>query len=152
MCVSKHFATMYLGEQIVFGMSKRLYRSTTDRMIAGVCGGLGEYFDMDPVIWRIIFLVGLFADGASVVIYIIMAIVVPETGASTQASKEDAKKDTTPVVPESERNWMIGLVLLALGVVLLLKNLLPAFSMHLLWPILLIAAGLGVLLNGFKTK
>ena len=59
-------------------MSKRLYRSTTTRMIAGVCGGLGEYFDIDPTIVRIVFIIGALAGGPGVLLYIILALVVPE--------------------------------------------------------------------------
>lgn len=133
-------------------MHKRLYRSTKDRMVAGVCGGLGEFFDMDPVIWRILFLAGLFAGGAAAVIYIIMAVIVPEEGGATNEAVDAAAAKVKDVVRQTDRNWLIGLVLLALGVVFLLENILPAFSLHLVWPIILIAAGLGVLLNGFDSK
>lgn len=57
---------------------KKLYRSRNNRMIAGVCAGLAEYFNVDPTIIRLIFvLVGL-AGGPGLILYIIMAIVVPE--------------------------------------------------------------------------
>jgi phage shock protein PspC (stress-responsive transcriptional regulator) len=60
-------------------MSKRLYRSTTDRKIAGVCGGLAEYFDIDPVIVRIIAFILLLPGGLpGLVPYVILWIVVPE--------------------------------------------------------------------------
>jgi len=58
-------------------MSKRLYRSNKDRMLGGVCGGLGEYFDVDPTIVRLIAVV--FAlTGAGVLAYIIAWIIIPE--------------------------------------------------------------------------
>jgi Putative stress-responsive transcriptional regulator len=56
---------------------KRLYRSTIDRKIAGVCGGVGEYFGIDPVIVRVIFAVLLFT-GLGVIAYLIMWILVPK--------------------------------------------------------------------------
>lgn len=56
----------------------KLKRSRTDRMIAGVCGGLGDYFDIDPTIVRLVFVVMAFIDGIGLLIYIVMAIVVPE--------------------------------------------------------------------------
>ncbi len=60
-------------------MKKRLYRSRTDKMIAGVCGGLAEYFDTDPVIIRLIFIfLLLFGIGPIIIAYIIMWIVVPQ--------------------------------------------------------------------------
>jgi phage shock protein PspC (stress-responsive transcriptional regulator) len=62
---------------------KRLYRSRTDRKIAGVCGGLGKYFNMDPVIFRIIWVALALGLGAGVIAYLIFWLVVPEdpTGA-----------------------------------------------------------------------
>lgn len=61
------------------GMTKRLYRSRTDRKIAGVCGGLGEYFKVDPVIFRILGVILLLPGGfPGLLPYIILWIVVPE--------------------------------------------------------------------------
>ena len=57
-------------------MAKQLYRSTTDKMIAGVCGGLAEYFAIDPVIVRIVAVVLLFG-GPGFLAYVILWIVVP---------------------------------------------------------------------------
>jgi phage shock protein C len=60
-------------------MGKRLYRSRTDRMIAGVCGGIAEYFDIDPTIVRIVAVILLFPGGLPGFLpYIIFWIVVPE--------------------------------------------------------------------------
>lgn len=64
-------------------MTKRLYRSTADRKIAGVCGGLAEYFNVDPVIIRIIAVILLLPGGLpGFVPYVIMWIIVPEKPAS----------------------------------------------------------------------
>jgi phage shock protein PspC (stress-responsive transcriptional regulator) len=66
-------------------MAKRLYRSRTDRILAGVCGGLAKYFNIDPVLVRILTVViGLVIPGSTIIAYIIMAIIVPleESGAS----------------------------------------------------------------------
>lgn len=59
---------------------KRLLRSRTDRQIAGVCGGLGEYFNIDPTIVRLLFVIGTFlsAGGGGIILYIILAVVIPE--------------------------------------------------------------------------
>ena len=58
-------------------MEKRLYRSQSDRMIAGVCGGLAEYFDIDPTIVRVVAVLSVFVSGLGILAYIILAIVVP---------------------------------------------------------------------------
>ncbi len=59
-------------------MERRLTRSRTDKMIAGVCGGLGEYLDVDPTLIRLMFVLAVLAGfGSGIVIYIIMALVMP---------------------------------------------------------------------------
>jgi phage shock protein C len=57
---------------------KRLYRSRDNRMISGVCAGLAEYVDVDPTIVRLLFVLGLFAGGATFWAYLVMMLVVPE--------------------------------------------------------------------------
>ena len=57
----------------------RLYRSMDDRMIAGVCGGIAEYFDVDPTLIRLLFVFGFFVTGSGLFwAYVIMMIIVPE--------------------------------------------------------------------------
>ncbi len=63
-------------------MAKKLYRSKEGRKIAGVCAGLGDYFDIDPTIIRLIWLAMLFAVGSGVLAYIIAWIIVPEKAAA----------------------------------------------------------------------
>lgn len=58
---------------------KRLYRSRNDRMISGLCAGLGQYLGMDPTVIRLIFvLTGIFLFPAPILVYLIMMLVVPE--------------------------------------------------------------------------
>jgi phage shock protein PspC (stress-responsive transcriptional regulator) len=64
-------------------MDKRLYRSKTERKIAGVCGGLGEYFNVDPVLIRLILVLLIFAYGFGALAYIIAWIIVPEKPSET---------------------------------------------------------------------
>ena len=58
-------------------MGKRLYRSRSDRMIFGICGGLGKYFDVDPTIVRVIAAVSLLLGLTGVLVYLILAVVIP---------------------------------------------------------------------------
>lgn len=57
---------------------KRLYRSKIDRQIGGVCGGLAEYFNIDPTLVRVLFAVGLLLASATFWVYLVLWIVVPE--------------------------------------------------------------------------
>ena len=57
---------------------KKLYLSTTDRKIGGVCGGMGEYFGKDPTLFRILFVfVTLLSLGLGVIAYILMWLIIP---------------------------------------------------------------------------
>ncbi len=56
---------------------RKLYRSRSESMIAGVCGGLAKYFSMDPTIMRLIFVLLFFLGGNGLLIYLILWIVVP---------------------------------------------------------------------------
>jgi phage shock protein PspC (stress-responsive transcriptional regulator) len=70
---------------------KRLYRDPDNRVLGGVCGGIGQYFKIDPLIIRIIFLVIFFGFGIGLLIYIILWIIVPE--ARTTAQKLEMRGD-----------------------------------------------------------
>ncbi len=57
---------------------KKLYRSKSNRFIAGVCGGLGDYFNVDPTWIRILFVLFLLAAGSTLLVYLVMWLLVPE--------------------------------------------------------------------------
>jgi len=65
---------------------KRVYRSRMGRMVGGVCGGLGDYFEIDPTMIRLLFVLATLAGGPGVVAYLILLVVVPlEPAAATPA-------------------------------------------------------------------
>ncbi|NIO45128.1 MAG: PspC domain-containing protein [Candidatus Aenigmarchaeota archaeon] len=55
----------------------RLYRSGKEKILGGVCGGIGEYLDVDPVIIRLLWIIGSFAWGFGILAYIIAWIIIP---------------------------------------------------------------------------
>ncbi len=59
-------------------MSSKLYRSKDEKIIAGVCGGIAEYFNVDPVMVRILFIIAIFGLGISLWVYPLLWIVIPE--------------------------------------------------------------------------
>jgi phage shock protein PspC (stress-responsive transcriptional regulator) len=96
---------------------KKLYRSQDERMIAGVCGGLGEFLGIDPTIIRLIFVVATIWGGAGAIVYLIMLLVVPdetlgpsETPAASildkavdsVSNKDKVKEPTDETEPEGE--------------------------------------------------
>ncbi|TFG89998.1 MAG: PspC domain-containing protein, partial [Candidatus Atribacteria bacterium] len=75
--------------------SKKLYRDPENSVIAGVCGGLSAYFNMDPVIFRLLFVIFFFAGGASILVYVILWIVLPK--AETAAQKLEMRGEKVNV-------------------------------------------------------
>lgn len=57
---------------------KKIYRSRNDRVIFGVCGGLGEYFKIDATIFRIIFLLLFICGATGLILYLLLAIIIPK--------------------------------------------------------------------------
>lgn len=147
-------------------MSRRLERSSTDRVIAGVCGGIAEYLAVDATLVRVFFVVATVLTAfLFLLVYIALLLLMPLPGqrapidglipgATSAAASPDATGDASAPRPPAyvnggeadRRRSAIGYVLVALGLVFLLGNL-GAFRFiqwQLAWPIVLIA--LGVLL------
>jgi phage shock protein C len=119
-------------------MNERLYRSRSDRMIAGVAGGLAQSMRLDPSIVRIIWAILVPATGGlALIVYIVMAIVVPEEPAGAEHAPPRPVTGTSFAVP-------VGAALVVLGAYLLLRQYIPQLDFDRIWPVLLI--GLGVLL------
>ena len=57
---------------------KKLYKSNTQKMVSGVCGGIAEYFDVDPTIVRILFVIFGFGGGGGILLYLLAAIIMPD--------------------------------------------------------------------------
>jgi phage shock protein PspC (stress-responsive transcriptional regulator) len=121
-------------ETLENGAAKRLERSRSDRMIAGVCGGLARYFDIHPAFYRVGFVVLTLLGGAGIFIYAAAAVVMPDEG------QEDSIA-TAALRNRRERPWpLIGLALVAVALASLL-------SRATLWPtgdawfLLLLAGG-----------
>lgn len=144
-------------------MNGRLFRSETDKMIGGVCGGLGRHLDIDPVLVRLFFVLLAFANGIGLLLYIGLWIVMPSetTVARDDAGREVAVRDEAGeperravlAEPRTGRNpqsaTIIGGALILVGVMVLFNNLgffwLRWLNFDLLWPLLLVAAGFALI-------
>lgn len=73
-CPLTHIIWYYMK---AMSTQKRLFRSRSNRIIAGICGGLGEYFNIDPTIVRVIFVVVSLLPGPSIVFYLLAWIIIP---------------------------------------------------------------------------
>jgi phage shock protein C len=135
---------------------KKLYRSKTDKIIAGVCGGMGKYFNTDPLVFRLIFIALTFAGGSGILLYIIFAIIVPEEPDNQHKTekindeeqiKENAKsaaKDFKNAARKYGSNReILGIIIIIIGLLLLLNVFLPiVFRWDIIWPVLIILLGI----------
>ncbi len=71
---------------------KKLYRAEDDRKVAGVCGGIAQYFDIDSTIIRLAFLFMVLAWGSGILAYLVAALVVPNESQVEMVIKKDSKK------------------------------------------------------------
>lgn len=86
---------------------KRLYRSTQDRMFAGVCGGIADYLEVDPTLVRLVFVALSLMGGPGLIIYIAMMLIVPEAPRQTWTEKakhvppeDNIVRSSIPVPPD----------------------------------------------------
>ncbi|MBE0650204.1 MAG: PspC domain-containing protein [Bacteroidales bacterium] len=160
------------------GNSKKLYRSRRDKVIGGVAGGLANYFEIDVVIVRLLFVLVFFLGGGGLLAYIIMWIVIPaepyftpytEATPGPQQNPGDAQQSNTegsnPANPnadtsepvssdrKSNTSLLAGIILIVLGFVFLANHLVPWFHLSNFWPALLIIGGIFIIEpNLFNSK
>jgi len=133
---------------------KKLYRSRKERVIGGVCGGIGVYFGIDPTLTRIIWVAALFMAGTGLMAYIVAWLIIPEEPAREETSVTNQSRvgyhKTFPVKLE----LIIGIFILALGIFLLLPNLgfFSEYTWRFFWPALIILSGVILMLLAVSKK
>ncbi|HSK57848.1 MAG TPA: PspC domain-containing protein [Actinomycetospora sp.] len=119
----------------------RLVRSRRDRIVGGVCGGVGRYLGVDPVLVRVVVVALVLSVGVGVLAYVIAWIVIPEAG-----------EDEPPVSPAPTDRHRVAVVagagLVALGVLLLVRAAVPWFDGAVFWPLVVIGVGVLVVVSG----
>lgn len=127
--------------QIATGADKRLYRSGRDRVLAGVAGGLGEYFDIDPVWFRIGFVVLALGGGSGVLIYLLMWLVIPRAPEGYVAPDAPRAGLTGAAV--------VGVVFVIVGTIALVNTISPWMGQYV-WPVVFLLGGLALVLGGLN--
>jgi phage shock protein C len=139
--------------------SLKLFRSRTDRVIAGVCGGLGKYFDVEPVVVRLIFLFLLFfSNGLGFFLYLALVLLIPKEPERPEASSQPEQESAgTPPVPvpgsvlkrKLAQHNIFAIVVIIIGFIFLLHQIFPQswIKWQLFWPALLILFGVYMLLR-----
>ncbi|MFH1639923.1 MAG: PspC domain-containing protein [Chloroflexota bacterium] len=163
-------------------MEKRLFRSRTDQMIWGVCGGLARYFDIDPTIVRLIFVLSIFIGGAGIWVYLILTLIVPQERSEARTpeetirenisdiretasrlghelrsspSNEDATaKETTRQHLRHRRQAAFGILLVILGIIFLMAslNIFWWFRWSYLWPAVLVVIGILIIAGAARRR
>jgi phage shock protein PspC (stress-responsive transcriptional regulator) len=114
---------------------KELHRSREDRMIAGVCGGLGRYFDLNPVFFRVGFVVLALLGGSGILVYGAAALVIPDEGRRDSIAVEALRN-------RRARPWpLVGLGLVAIASIVLLSHASLWPESDFLWIVVLIVGG-----------
>jgi len=135
-------------------VDNKLYRSRSQRMLAGVCGGIAEYFNIDVTLIRLIWaLVSIPSFGTGIIIYIIGAIIIPERPYGQEYNVEFI--DVTQPVDKSKIMVIVGIILVIIGIVALLSGLFPYLWRMLrnaIWPVIIIAIGIALIYSSWKNK
>lgn len=117
-------------------------RSRSERLVAGVCGGVGRYLGVDPVLLRIAFIILALANGLGVIAYVVAWVAIPEERPDQPAGPAaEPRRETGRLV--------LGGSLVVLGLVLLLDRLAPDLD-ELFWPVAVVAVGVAVMLVGLR--
>jgi phage shock protein C len=119
---------------------RRVRRSRQDRVIGGVCGGLGRYLQIDPVLLRIAAVALALSGGLGVLAYIIAWIVIPE----------ETGTEPDRVVGTQDRHGLalvVGAALVGLGGLLLIQQFVPWFGATFFWPVVVVVIGILVLIS-----
>ncbi|MBD3275768.1 MAG: PspC domain-containing protein, partial [Candidatus Marinimicrobia bacterium] len=99
---------------------KRLYKSRKDRVIAGVCGGVGEYFEIDPVLIRIIWALLAILGGSGIIAYIIGMIIIPERPKEDIPDDFEVEEERKNNRKTSQTVW--GIILIGIGLIVLFQQ------------------------------
>ena len=144
--------------------NKKIYRKTDDCIIAGVSGGLADYFEIDETLIRIIFVLLTLGGGSGILIYLILWLVIPKEGKENnkvnweenvkEFTKDVSKKAKTvakeikkeikveKINPEKKQGSFLGLLLILWGVILLINKMAPMLiEWDYVWPAMLLVLG-----------
>ncbi|CAH2214415.1 PspC domain-containing protein [Tepidibacter aestuarii] len=131
-------------------MNKKVYRSLDDRVLAGVCGGLAKYFDIDSTIVRVLWILGFFAGGLGIFAYIICAVIIPqESFCEYNMNKQKYDEGISRYDKERSRKnkVLLGIILILLGLFSLIDEYLYWVRIEKLWPIIFIVIGICIIVK-----
>lgn len=150
----------------------RLYRSYKNSVIGGVCGGIGEYLNTDPILFRILFVVAFLVGGSGFLVYVVLWIVIPQKEIPNISGMESFEESSDPNNMEEENinieiekdnmeeqkkqtkndgNLWGGLILITLGAIFLIDRFVPRIDFGDLWPLILIVVGVILISKNYQS-
>lgn len=148
---------------------KKFYRSRTDRVLFGVCGGLGKYFGVDPILFRLLFVLFFFVgNGAGIIIYILAVLVIPEEPGEPGAVDKDLEGEVEELADKiegkakeisrevkldeqkvEESGSMLGVAVVLIGLFFLIRQIFPMWwpDMGIFWALAIIGIGFYIILK-----
>jgi len=139
-------------------MAQRLYRDTENKVFFGVASGIAKYFNVDPLIIRLIFVAIVFAGGSGILAYIICFLLMPkkyinDNFQSAEIQEENSFTEHTNLPREkNNKSVILGATFIILGLFFLVEKFVPIFSFKNYYPLLMIAIGAAFLVQAFYSK
>lgn len=140
---------------------QKLFRSRSQKVFAGVCGGLSKYFNVDPVFIRIIFVVALFSGGLGLIAYIIFWIATPQeplryspiypVGDYSEVPPLQDIEEETSEMPKKTKVFF-GYLLIAIGLIIMLGELVPHFDFSYVLALIFVGIGIFLLFSNKKSE
>lgn len=131
-------------------MDNRLYRSRQESVVSGVCGGIAEYFDMDPSIVRIaVVVLTLVTGGVGIIAYLLCALVIPLRPVGQTPTPGFTQMDKEKLLSSNNKgNRVVGGTLIFIGLFFLAKKLFWWIDFWMVAPVLCILVGIMIIRRG----
>lgn len=144
----------------------KLFRDSYNQVLGGVASGLGNYFNLDPLLVRILFVLLAIFGGGGVIIYILLWIFVPDDQDNTVYGS-NKNKDPNPYDTENPEsfhphpqrgneinkgNLVAGIILITIGSIFLVDRFIPRIYFEDLWPIIFVIIGVVLIFNHFNKE
>ncbi len=126
-------------------MAKKLYRSKKDSIIGGVCGGIAEYFEIDPTLVRLLAILIVFVGGVGIIAYIVAWIIIPQN--PEEVLEQEQIYSSSEGHEDRNKHVWGGVILIMLGLFFLAKSFFPHFVLVKFWPVILVIVGIGLIIK-----
>ncbi|MCQ2315356.1 MAG: PspC domain-containing protein [Bacteroidales bacterium] len=137
--------------------NKKFERSSTNRVIGGVCAGLADYLNLDIALMRVLFVVAAFCGSFGFWLYIILWIVIPSQKVLNFNNNMQQEETTIDITPDEKRGSnkgaiSVSIILIVIGLIALMDNFLYIDWIWKLWPVILIVLGVVIIINTQKNR